>query len=306
MKKNYHLIALAALLFAGAAFTACSSSSDNDIIEPTPAQPTNGKYTLTVNATKAVDATTRALTLDGNTLNATWTEGDKVTVLKYVKMNNSGSLEVLGQLTVGNVRDGGLTCSLTGEIGALNEGDCLRLVYPGQDTSGKDPSYMDYTGQDGSLNTIACKYDYCSTPAQLKKAVKVTAVNGTNITTSDATFTSNQAIVRFTFLDQNNQPLEATNFAISAKNNLGTEQVVTKEKITGESSLEHHDELHIRTSLTNVVYVAVQGFSAQEIKLQAVSGQLYRTYTKSNVTFENGKYYDITVKEKVNTLTSRH
>ena len=41
---------LAALLFAGATFTACSSSSDNDIIEPTPTQPSNGKYTLTVNA----------------------------------------------------------------------------------------------------------------------------------------------------------------------------------------------------------------------------------------------------------------
>ena len=28
----------------------------------------------------------------------------------------------------------------------------------------------------------------------------VTAVNGTNVTTSDATFTNNQAIVRFTFM----------------------------------------------------------------------------------------------------------
>lgn len=109
-RKKHHVISLAALLMSGVAFAACSSSSD-DITEPASAQPANGKYTLTVNASKggaireqngirsssaeaqpalgkakAVDATTRALSLDGNTLNATWKAGEKVTVLKPQKM----------------------------------------------------------------------------------------------------------------------------------------------------------------------------------------------------------------------------
>ena len=274
--KTYHLIALAALLFAGAASTACSTSSDNEIIDQTPAQPTNGKYTLTVNATKAIDASTRALTLNGNTLNATWTAGDKVTVLKHVSnsINDPGSWRVWGQLEVGNVRNGGMTCSLTGEFdaGTLNEGDCLRLVYPGKDlTSGSD-YWMDYTDQDGKLDTIAKKYDYCSTPAVLEKAVKVTAVNGTNITTSDATFTSNQAIVRFTLVDKDNNPIYPLSFYISTED----KQIVTKEKITGELSEETRDNL-LRITLisqTNVVYVAVRGFSNLKIQLDAMKPQL--------------------------------
>lgn len=298
--KTYHLIALAALLFAGAASTACSTSSDNEIIDQTPAQPTNGKYTLTVNASKVADATTRALTLNGNTLNATWTAGDKVTVLKHVSnyINDPGSWRVWGQLEVGNVRNGGMTCSLTGEFdaGTLNEGDCLRLVYPGKDLTSGSAYWMDYTDQDGKLDTIAKKYDYCSTPAVLEKAVKVTAVNGTNITTSDATFTSNQAIVRFTLVDKDNNPICPLSFYISTED----KQIVTQEKITGELSEETRDNfLHIHLiSQTNVVYVAVRGFSNLKIKLDAMKPKLTYSYTKSDVTFENGKYYDITVKMK--------
>ena len=74
----------AALLMAGAAmmFTACSSSSDDSIIEQ-PTNPTEPKvYTMTVQASKGDGVMTRALSLDGTTLNATWTAGDEVTVTK--------------------------------------------------------------------------------------------------------------------------------------------------------------------------------------------------------------------------------
>ena len=67
MKKN--IKTLAALLIASATFVACSSD-DNSIIEnQQPVNPT-GKYTMTINASKGGDATTRALSLDGKTLNA--------------------------------------------------------------------------------------------------------------------------------------------------------------------------------------------------------------------------------------------
>lgn len=127
-RKTYHLIALAALLFAGAASTACSTSSDNEIIDQTPAQPTNGKYTLTVNASKVADATTRALTLDGNTLNATWTKDDVVYVTKESGGMTQGDY---GKLMATNVSADGLSCTLTGDLYGLQigEGDVLTLRY---------------------------------------------------------------------------------------------------------------------------------------------------------------------------------
>ena len=326
-RKKHHVISLAALLMAGAAmmFTACSGSEDNDIIEPASAQPANGKYTLTVNASKggasreqngirsssaeaqpalgkakAVDATTRALSLDGNTLNATWKEGEKVTVLKLETniMNPQGYWTVLGQLTVGNVRDGGLTCSLTGEFGegTLGEGDKLRLVFPGKDS---DTYWMTYTNQKGGLNWIASQYDYCSTPDDKSQAVRVTAVNGTNVTTSDATFTNNQAIVRFTFMDGNDYAVNPTSLTISAKDSYGQEKMITEKQITGIGISTTPTALNLLSDgMTNVVYAAIPGFSNMNITLTATVGSKTYIYKKSDVTFENGKYYAITVKMK--------
>ena len=98
---------LVALLVAGAAFTACSSSEESIIEQPV--NPTEPKtYTMTVQATKGGasreqngtrsssaeaqpalgearggdEAMTRALSLDGKTLNATWDGTEKVKVYK--------------------------------------------------------------------------------------------------------------------------------------------------------------------------------------------------------------------------------
>ena len=61
------------LMTAALIITACSSS-DDIAVDDTP--PT---YTISIDATRTPDAAlTRALALDGNILNATWTKGDKV------------------------------------------------------------------------------------------------------------------------------------------------------------------------------------------------------------------------------------
>jgi len=68
---------LAALLMAGAALAACSG--DDNIVEEQPANPAQHTYTMTIEATKGGDAaTTRALALDGKTLNATWETSNEV------------------------------------------------------------------------------------------------------------------------------------------------------------------------------------------------------------------------------------
>ena len=71
MKKN--ILSLAALLIASATFVACSSSDDSIIEEPQ--QPAGTKtYTMTVQASKGME--TKALELDGSTLNALFADDE--------------------------------------------------------------------------------------------------------------------------------------------------------------------------------------------------------------------------------------
>jgi hypothetical protein len=50
------------------------------------------------------------------------------------------------------------------------------------------------------------------------------------------------------------------------------------------------------TNGNGVLYVAIPGFSGQNVTLTATCSSGTYNYTKSNVTFTNGKYYEITVK----------
>ena len=202
MKKDIRT--LAALLIASATFVACSS--DDNIINETqqPVTPT-GKYTMTVNASKGDDATTRALSLDGNRLNVKWAATDQVSVFPA-----SSWLTPLGTLTAA-ASDNGST-SLTGDLtSAPAVNDNLNLLFP--------RATWDYTGQTGVLlsdaNSIEKKYDYALAN------VEVASVDGNTITTTgDADFASQQAIVKFILKNKSdNSSLNASSLTVSAASN---------------------------------------------------------------------------------------
>ena len=202
MKKDIRT--LAALLIASATFVACSS--DDDIISENqqPVNPTT-KYTMTVNATKGDDATTRALSLDGKTLNVKWAATDEVSVFPA-----SSWLTPLGTLTAA-ASDNGST-SLTGDLtSAPTAGDQLNLLFP--------RATWDYTGQTGVLlsaaNSIEKKYDYALAD------VTVATVDGNKITTTgNASFASQQAIVKFILKNKSdNSSLNASSLTVSAASN---------------------------------------------------------------------------------------
>ena len=199
MKKDIRT--LAALLMAGAAFTACSN--DDSIISEQPVNPTT-KYTMTVNATKGDDGQTRALSLSGKTLNVKWAATDEVSVFPA-----SSWLTPLGTLTAA-ASDNGST-SLTGDLtSAPSEGDQLNLLFP--------RATWDYTGQTGVLlsaaNSIEKKYDYA------QANVEVASVDGNKITTTgNANFQSQQAIVKFILQDNGGNAINASSLTISAASN---------------------------------------------------------------------------------------
>ena len=257
MKKN--ILTMAALLMALAAvFTACSS--DDNVTGEQPANPTEPKtYTMTVQASKDGDATTRALSLSGSTLNATWATTENV----YVKKEDTwatGSLQP---------EAAGATATLKGTLSGIeiNASDVLTLQFPKSGT-------ISYAGQVGTLEDIAANFDYATATVTV---ASVSASGNIVPTAATTTFENQQAIVKFTLIDKadGTTPLSASQLVI---NDGTTDYTITT------------------ASTTSVIYAAIPGFTGQTVTLTATVGSDTYTYEKSGVSFTNGKYYEISVK----------
>lgn len=255
--KNFCLAA--AILVAGASLASCSSSDDS-IIENQ--QPTNGKYTMTINASKGDGATTRALEPGENhTLNATWAMSENVYVKKGETWASNGSLqpETEGKETV-------LKGNITMESGILS-GDDLTLQFPRRGD-------ITYAGQVGTLADIEANFDYATATV---KVASISASGNINPVDAKTTFTNQQAIVKFTLIDK-----------ADGNTHLSVRELVVNDGTTNYTITP--------ASATDVIYVAIPGFSDKTVTLTATVDNDTYTYEKSGVTFTNGQYYEINVK----------
>ena len=291
MKK---LMTLSGWLVMAAAITLATTacSSDDNIVEE-PMNPTTAKtYHMSLTASKGDGATTRALSLNGKTLNATWATGDKVYVFNFGPDdgNNNKMYALDGYL---EAKSDGTTVTLEGDLtGIVEENDVLFLAYP--------QINLDYTGQDGTLTKIASTYDYTTVMA------KVTNVSGGKITVVNydpevpvLQFGNGQAIVKFTLQDQGGNAINATNLTISAIDGSSDALLLTCNFSTGH---ETYGPITITpVSPTNVIYAALEpniDTHYLDCTLTVTDGTNTYTYTKSHVQFLYGKYYEITVKMK--------
>lgn len=271
MKKIFTLMMLAA------AVAACTLPEDL-----TPDQPETPKtYTMTIKAAKGID--TKALTLSGNTLTASWKKGEAVTVKE--------GTSVLDTLYA---QSDGPTTTLSGKLETAPTGKELTLEF----------NSATYGGQDGTLGYIANKCDYA-------KATTTITVEGNTITGTDASFMNQNAITKFT-LKNGSTELKPSTVIVTAE--------APNPYNYGPSAIEIHTytyNIPEETYTTNggkFLYFAMptvsgildsKGLSsfaylvnAQTIVLTitaTVDGETY-TYTKTGYPFEAGKYYDITVK----------
>ena len=190
---------LAALLMAGAAFTACSDTDNIVEVMPDAAR----SYKMTVDASFGEGAQTRALYFNSTSLDAKWASTDHVSVFPA-----AWSRTAYGTLTAAESATASTT--LTGDLTTLPAaGDHLNLLFP--------RATWDYTGQKGVLltddNSIEKKYDYALAD------VEVNSVSGNEITTTTADFANQQAIVKFTLQDNGGNAIKATSLTISAASN---------------------------------------------------------------------------------------
>ena len=199
---------LVALLMVGATVTSCSS---DDTIADQPVQQPAGPqvYTMTVEATKGGDET-RALNLDGNKLNATWTAGDEVEV-----WTEDGTTTKYGELTA---ESDGASTKLTGTLTTKpSDGETLTLKYLSPNYSSQDGTLT------GTANSIDKICDYAT-------ATVTATVDGDNVTTTAAAFKNQQAVVKFT-LKNGDDALSATKLVVAVGS---TEYEVNPESAASE------------------------------------------------------------------------
>ena len=274
---------LAALLMVGAALTACSS--EDNFMNDQPANPTEPQvYTMTIEATKGDAAATRGLSLDEtkHKLTPTWNEGEEVVVVQ----TSGTTSKSLGTLKAKASTDGITT--LTGELVGLQTDAQLKFYLHG--------STYDYTGQTGVLlsdaNSIEKKYDYAfsQTTDYVVNNSTVTVASGINLE-------AQQSIVKFTFVDNNGNAINAKSLEIETTNPL----VEKMNNIDGTGNSQVKSMTITPASATNVIYAAIPNTEPNKdrpndytLAVTDGNGKLY-TYTK-NVTFTNGKYYEVKVK----------
>lgn len=268
MREFEKYLFAAFFVIAAAAFFSCSN--DNDDIEE-PKQPAGEKtYTLTVQATKGDDVAnsreTRALAVDGNTLNATWAIGERVTVY-----NKTKSAAIDGYLAA---TSNGATTTLSGSLtGTIESGDVLTLKFLSPD----------YTGQDGTLAYIAAHCDYA------EAEVTVSDITDSKITTGTANFSNKQAIVKFTVIDKTDG---TTKLNPSVFNIYVPYLTPNKIQLTIPAST-------YTTNGDGVIYVAIPGVYNKKVTIIASANSktyAYIKYIQDNWLFREGMYYAVNLK----------
>ena len=269
------------LLIAGLMLTACSS--DDNVPEQAPKT-----YYMTVDATKGVNeaaspAYRRALNLSGSTLSASWATTEHVYV-QGTLVSNSSTFWFEGSI---QPQTAGTTTQLNGVISlpagwvisideAIGTPYCVNLQFP---RSGD----LDYTGQTGTLAGIAANYDYARAE-NVSVDIAADKVVGIN----KVPFVNQQAIVKFTLKDKADGTtlLNPTALTINVEGDLSGDYPLT---LTIPAST-------YTTNGNGVLYVALPEFSGETVTLTATCSSGTYTYTKSYATFDNGKYYEISVK----------
>ena len=306
--KNIILTLTGWLVMAAALIITTTACSNEDYFadEPTPATTKASKtYTMTVSAAMPADDATRALSVDGKKLNATWAAGDAVKVYKTVSGANVTDPETyveVGTLKATNISADGLSATLTVTV-ALDSKVRLSFFYVGQYNDGTATGSVasttyDYSSQTGTLDDVATRFDRAMTALSASKY----EIDGNRITTNNTlSFTNQQAIVTFKLknasgstVSVSNLKVEATggySFSMSGNGTNGVPATASTITVTPASAAN---------TFTIAIPPISSGTATFPIRLTAdgTDGYTYY-YEKDNVTaFAKGQYYEISVKMK--------
>lgn len=277
MKKIFAILMLAATV------AACTVED----MKEQPVEPQT--YTMTVKATKGVDTKALYFGNDGK-LNAKWVNGD------YVEVYRSGETDPIGKLYASGLPDeGSISCNLSGTLSTVTDGETLTLKF----------NSATYDNQDGTLNYIASHCDYAKATTQVE-------VIGNTVIGSDASFTNQNAIVKFT-LKYGNTVLRPSKLVVTGSVSANMMSLwnyyapgkqfptIPTFDLSISSEAQEAGFVYFATpGLTNEQFSTLNSIlyfnsSAVTVGLTATVGGETYTYTKSGYPFEAGNYYDIIV-----------
>ena len=236
--------------------TACSS---NDI-EQTAPQPSNRAEGIPFTATISIgeSATTRALSEDAtnNKIVTTWAAGEKVALIHN---------DVIDVVEVQSVSDG--LATITGTLtGSPANNDPVTIIYPSSAADGTTGNVKSdlLAAQDGTLATIAEKYD-------VRKGAGTLNVGATATLYGNVSLTNQFAIFKFT----------TKNYDASADINVSPLTI----------TIGTQDYTITPTSPTNVIYAVLPAVSSQTVSFSGTVGSMPYVYSKADVLFDAGRYY---------------
>lgn len=262
--KTTKLFFMAAL----AMMTAACSNDDNDLTQQ-PAKAEGIPFTATISLDQS--ATTRALTENGTTIEATWATGEKVALIYTVSATT-----YLKEAEVTPQGDGTATISTTLEGSPADDTD-VTIIYPYSAVDGttKDVKTDLLASQNGLLTgtgSIAEKYELrkTTTPAKLKIDGTTASLKGT------VSLTNQNAIFKLTLKD-----IDGTN-DVSATSVVISDQTGVVTTVTPASA-------------TNVMHVALPT-TATTLKFLVTGSDSKKYFNMASSLSLGASYYQSTVK----------
>ena len=222
-----------------ALMTAACSNDDNDLTQQ-PQKAEGIPFTATISLDQS--ATTRALTENGTTIEATWAFGDKVALI------HNG---VKDEMTVSAVNAG--VATITGTItGSPSGGDAVTIIYPSDAADGTTGNVKSdwLSSQDGTLEgtsgtSIEEKYD-------VRKGSGALNASGTSLD-GTVSLTNQNAIFKLTLKD-----IDGTN-DVSATSVVISDQTGVVTTVTPASGFEKVMYVALPTSATTLKFAVTDG-----------------------------------------------
>ena len=258
MKKITH-IGMAALVAMGMLGTSCNKAESPEI--ETPETQKENIVTLTTTVGFAADGT-KALTSTGV---KTFAEGETM-VLRYKNTKDDWVKAVSNPLEAGDIADGSKSATFTFTLTNPNKSGNVDYIYPAAivNQSGNMDEAALFGSQDGTLNTIASKFDYSR---------KIGAWDGDNLPT--LTLENQLAIL-----------------AITLKDEAGANDITSS--ITGLTLSDGTKTYNVnRSAVAGPIYVAIYPTEDATITVTATDGTKNYTKTLTGKTYAANNGYSL-------------
>ena len=271
-----------AVLAMMAAMTACTTANDDNPL-PDTLPPPDGmvipNFTLRINATRSdYTAATRTLTAteDDASVSTSFLPDLPIRVYEVIEKDAGDGMAKVEESYAGLFKQDnpGKDYNYSGELYIKDpEISSLRLYYDYKCASiDALPDQPDYTNQKGTLEDISANFDYAFAEIPISDYDLRNQV--VLVLTDDVVFTNQQAIAKFSFVDENGNALNVTGLTVST--------------ITQSFSAT-------LTAPCADVYMALPSIQNTNVTLTATAnGAEYKTTLKKQ-SFKRGKYYPMTL-----------